>query len=498
MMNTAYVDATTTHRDQKIFTMKENIGYYESNNHDLSTGTVPLSYSSADSATEYASLFGEAIISKDTLCTNTVVGDNGSSKNINDESINTMTPSIDPVCPSLCSDDHENTNEAISKREMTKHSLILPPLKDGSASPKREPLKTVSSTDEQLDKSNEFLDVISCPCYQQCLYENNRTTESKDLIVLNHYDDIPSTPTNNILVLPKIRSFSLFTTTNDLENDEDDEKEEEFQLDEELMTGTLDDGSGAHYRITQIIVEGWLHKKGTGHDWIGSRGWKARWARLAIGYIEGYDNVEVPLLGISWFPTSASYSTVIVLDSAVVLAVDLPNKDKPHRFEVRHASTKRNNSSLPVTRTFTAASRKARDAWVYAISQALLSYEKEKAALRKVQQQGNSPTKSRSSYSHQQQLQAASSLSQKTRDYDEKWLNDRYPPPTRRRSPSPTPQQTVQDHTISSSSPQQHNQQHRTIQKSSSPSSIIGQDGLTVSVRIKPAAIHNNGRSTSV
>jgi hypothetical protein len=64
-----------------------------------------------------------------------------------------------------------------------------------------------------------------------------------------------------------------------------------------------------------VLVEGWLHKKGTGHDWLSSRAWKARWARLALAKVQGYDS-EVPLL-IYWFPPRVA-TTAIVLDSTVV------------------------------------------------------------------------------------------------------------------------------------------------------------------------------------
>jgi hypothetical protein len=158
--------------------------------------------------------------------------------------------------------------------------------------------------------------------------------------------------------------------------------EHDYDVDDEAngMTGVL--AKGATYRLTRCLVEGILYKKGSGKDWFFSRGFKARWTSLALGRVEGYD-MEVPLLCVSWYPKSISASTVIVLDSTVVLAVDLPDKTKwsCHRFEIRHASTKANDS-LPMTRTFMAPDRKARDAWMYAISQALLYYEKEKATRR--------------------------------------------------------------------------------------------------------------------
>jgi hypothetical protein len=591
-----------------IFTMKSDS--HNANQKDITNIQVPLSYSSADSATEYASLFGEAIISKDTLFTTTnnthYTGTNSSSMNTvimmvdrcnghksnvkkHDtivEDADVVAPQMDtvedPICFSLCSNSSNHRSNANNdvKDDIVDHSpstgvfekrssMLLPPLRDGSASPRREPLRTVSSAEEHSsseNRSNEFLDVIGCPCFQPSHldYHSSSTSTSKHLL-LPQPDGVPNMHTgssnNNVdvLVLPKIRHLSLFDENEKKEDgnvDEDEDEEEHFQLDEELMTGIIEE-TGAHYHITKIIVEGWIHKKGTGHDWLGSRGWKARWARLAIGYIDGYDNVEVPLLGISWYPTSTNNSTVIVLDSTVVLAVDLPNKDRPHRLEIRHAKSsiatqsKKDNKNhknaasttdeLPITRTFAAPSRKARDAWVYAISQALLSYEKDKAALRKLQLRnnssidggGNNTSPSKQRLLAQQQNQHASTLPnvspKTTRGYDDIWLNDRFPPPplpstttgsgNQHRSPSPPLRnQSSIDQPSNHSNPQpsqpQHSSRAGAIRSKTpmTPTSIIGQDGFSTCTTpqevmrhyqhyhpshstVKPMAIH--ARSTS-
>ena len=544
---------------QAIFTMKGDSS--NTNHNDLSNIPVPLSYSSADSATEYASLFGEAIISKDTLLTtttnnnavsnyntvimmvnhtnahngneqknDTVVESAASSVQQRDEAngINASVSVDDPVCMSLCSNNNKDDPQddildtslpTVSCKK--KSSMLLPPLRDGSASPRREPLKTEYSTDEYGERrSNEFLNVISCPCFQP----SNIEYHSSNNLNFIQPKGLPSTASSSsivdILVLPKIRSLSLFDETEKKDDDDqidEDDEEEQFQLDEELMTGIIEE-TGAHYHITKIIVEGWIHKKGTGHDWLGSRSWKARWARLGIGYIDGYDNVEVPLLGISWYPTSTNNSTVIVLDSTVVLAVDLPNKDRAHRFEIRHAKSsiamqsKRDKSSnastideLPITRTFAAASRKARDAWVYAISQALLSYEKDKAALRKLQMRNkisdgsNSPHKQRVL---SQQPTSVNTSPTKTRNFDDIWLNDRFPPTStgtegrKSRSPSPPLRNQKPSESRSNSTPrssQQHQHQSKGVGRSKSPmiqTSIIGQDGFNTFS--PPGVTHHN------
>jgi hypothetical protein len=206
--------------------------------------------------------------------------------------------------------------------------------------------------------STNLCESAACPCCQQQLGETRHT--------LNE----PTRPHQ-----PPSRK-SLFSTS----GDEDDDAA--MQEDDDLLPGVL--AAGQEYTPRRVLVEGWLHKKGTGHDWlsIGRRTWKARWGRLTLAKVQGYDS-EVPLLLIYWFPSSVSATTAIVLDSTVVLGVDLADKSQwnSFRFEIRHAST-RENVTIPVTRTF-AASQKSRDAWVYAISEALLNYEKQKARTRK-------------------------------------------------------------------------------------------------------------------
>ena len=589
-----------------IFTMKGDDTITSSSNHTQNHPNipVPLSYSSADSATEYASLFGEAIISKDTLFTATN-HNNNSHNSTTSSSLNTVIMMVDhcnghkhivqkhdstdavvqendeanvihstesvenPICLSLCSHQYHtstsssNNNNNDMKDDILDHSpstrvfqkkssMLLPPLSNGSASPRRETLQTVSTSIEENNTTNEnrsnelFLDVIGCPCFQPNHLDYPSSVSKHQPVSMIPTDGVPNNNRNtssgivDVVVLPKIRRFSLFDENEKKDDDDDnidndEEEEEQFQLDEELMTGIIEE-TGAHYHITKIIVEGWIHKKGTGHDWLGSRGWKARWARLAIGYIDGYDNVEVPLLGISWYPTSTNHSTVIVLDSTVVLAVDLPNKDRPHRLEIRHAKSsiatlskkdKHNHhpvsatstEELPMTRTFAAPSRKARDAWVYAMSQALLSYEKDKAALRKLQwrnssgtdgaissnsnKNSTSPSKQRLLAQQQQQQPHSTSLNvspKQTRDYDDIWLNDRFPPPSlppssivatgsdSHRNPSPLWQhQTRSDRRSNHSNPrpsQSHTSKSSVAvgtrsKTSMMPTSIIGQDGFS-------------------
>lgn len=64
----------------------------------------------------------------------------------------------------------------------------------------------------------------------------------------------------------------------------------------------------------------------------------------------------------------------------MVLPEDLPDKSKwnCYRFQIRYAK----NSDDNVTRTFSCP-QEGRDAWVYAINQSLLDFEKQKAKARK-------------------------------------------------------------------------------------------------------------------
>jgi hypothetical protein len=59
-------------------------------------------------------------------------------------------------------------------------------------------------------------------------------------------------------------------------NNSDDDSED----DRGLLPGVL--LCGVEYNPTRILVEGWVHKKGTGNDLFGSRSWKARYCRLVV------------------------------------------------------------------------------------------------------------------------------------------------------------------------------------------------------------------------
>ena len=215
--------------------------------------------------------------------------------------------------------------------------------------------------------SHQLWELAHCPCCRQTLDESEKSKIDQPSLLL------PSS-------LMDRHCFS----------DEDSEEEEELKglahadLDEDesrLAPGTL--GAGVKYTPTKVLVEGWLHKKGTGQDWLGSRAWKARWGRLCLARVQGHGVVEVPLLLMYWYPSSKTATTAIVLDSTVVVAVDAPDLAvwNAFRFEIRHAVGTWCTGG-PVTRTFCAAQRSERDEWVYAMAQALLNHAKSKQAVK--------------------------------------------------------------------------------------------------------------------
>lgn len=72
-----------------------------------------------------------------------------------------------------------------------------------------------------------------------------------------------------------IRSSLISDSSSSDEGDDDNHNDEE-----DVLPGVL--ARGIEYHPKRILVEGWVHKKGTGNDFFGSRSWKPRWARLAV------------------------------------------------------------------------------------------------------------------------------------------------------------------------------------------------------------------------
>ena len=64
------------------------------------------------------------------------------------------------------------------------------------------------------------------------------------------------------------------STRNEFETDPDES--------DRMMPGLL--SKGTPYTVKRVLFQGYLHKKGSGFDWFGSRSWKSRWAVLVVSY----------------------------------------------------------------------------------------------------------------------------------------------------------------------------------------------------------------------
>jgi len=78
-----------------------------------------------------------------------------------------------------------------------------------------------------------------------------------------------------LFISPYNEKPSLFSTMADRDDDDG-------EFDNDLLPGTL--STGLEYTPTTMLVEGWVHKKGTGNDWLRSTSWKARYAKLVVSY----------------------------------------------------------------------------------------------------------------------------------------------------------------------------------------------------------------------
>ena len=115
--------------------------------------------------------------------------------------------------------------------------------------------RTSPSSSLKLDftiQRKDLLELGGCPCCKQCIDERQLTLPGNKL------------DPNKIAA----HSKSAF----------DDESVDSD--DEEMLPGGVVEG--LRYYPTQILIEGWVHKKGTGQDWLGSTSWKPRWARLVV------------------------------------------------------------------------------------------------------------------------------------------------------------------------------------------------------------------------
>jgi len=129
-----------------------------------------------------------------------------------------------------------------------------------------------------------------------------------------------------------------------------------------------------------VIVKGWLHKKGSGRDILGTTSWKPRWVELVLVEMKGH-SVDVPVLQIYWHPSMPVPSSTISLESSVVMPIDAGDSEwNSFRFDI--VQTKTRGQSLddvkPKTRSFTAP-RAQRNQWIYVLNFTLFDYEKRAA-----------------------------------------------------------------------------------------------------------------------
>ena len=153
-----------------------------------------------------------------------------------------------------------------------------------------------------------------------------------------------------------------------------------------------------HGEVVSSIAEGWLNKKGSGNDIVGSRGFKPRWTRLVLMSVPpeteiNYDLLdkdqksslkEVPVLQMFWHQYSFTPCSYIVLDENIS-GINPITKSNHHswtaatvyRFEIVVNDP---TSSSFVTKTF-CAPLKERNQWVDALRMVLRKKEDEERKL---------------------------------------------------------------------------------------------------------------------
>jgi hypothetical protein len=168
--------------------------------------------------------------------------------------------------------------------------------------------------------------------------------------------------------------------------------------------------------------------------------------------LEGFE-VDVPLLMIYWYPGTANPSNVIILDATVAVPIDMDDKEKwdAYRFEIRNAKTVSTNTA--VNRTF-CTTKKARDAWIYAISQALLVYEKANDKARKAAIQASKEARRVS--------QLPMSCCPKSLPFDDVWSGERFISTNQNSSPIKKGMSTPSRMGSPPTSPTSHNARNRT------------------------------------
>jgi hypothetical protein len=139
---------------------------------------------------------------------------------------------------------------------------------DTSKSPKSQtgnnPLRTITdpATNARIDHSKHR---GPCPCCNRQRHACPKQSIDPEL-------PLPLDEHNN--------SYrSLFEVPSE---DSDDSPFDDPDEGDRMLPGVL--GEGIAYTVKETIVQGYIEKKGSGFDWIGSRAWKRRWAVLVVRY----------------------------------------------------------------------------------------------------------------------------------------------------------------------------------------------------------------------
>lgn len=148
-------------------------------------------------------------------------------------------------------------------------------------------------------------------------------------------------------------------------------------------------GLGAYtLNIINILREGWLHKKGSGGDLLGRQDWKKRYAYLTLVSNSRHPETEFPVFLVYRNDATSTPSTIIPLDSAVVLTtgelIEMNSDTESHRenvtFEIVQAKASKLTGATEgkknVARRSFAAPKEETNAWAEAINLALIQFEK--------------------------------------------------------------------------------------------------------------------------
>uniref|UniRef100_A0A7S2R0E6 PH domain-containing protein n=1 Tax=Eucampia antarctica TaxID=49252 RepID=A0A7S2R0E6_9STRA len=179
--------------------------------------------------------------------------------------------------------------------------------------------------------------------------------------------------------VPDERNHAIYHDDTCSFKDYDQEQKEEYKLNGELLR--IED----IYSVKKILKSGWLHKKGTGNDWIRSRAWKSRWACLVLASVVGYE-IDVPILQIFWHRASTLPSSNILLDSSVIVPLNRSGEDENkiivNKFCFDIVSTVTELDGGKVTRSFAVDDETERNQWSSALVKETADYGKRKKSIR--------------------------------------------------------------------------------------------------------------------